>query len=369
MSSGRGPAMRPPQPLPPSDSVGSLLAAIANSISDAIRILNLSDKRLWGLDEVEQLRALEQALDEARKDFQELSPLVNGQLIYEADRTHDSLVELRQLRDRHAALVEELRGWSRSGGPIEATWMRATLHLRQDLHRSQCRAARRIFTSGQDSSARCLGAFLVRRVQRARKANGDVVGVEHGEYQRRHLEELRTCRRVGGFQRFGELDMAFICDFCDGHIIWTDVERVPSAPTTHEEEASSPWPPVSPPITNPITNATTSGYQRRPQPSQAQESWQATAHSMSRHREKQVVFAPLAIANHVAPHTGDWLARIICPFCEEEASKPLDEDDDDQVWRPDSTFEDVDALQEHLEWYHGPKTASSTPATNSCGIM
>lgn len=74
-----------------SDSVGSLLAAIANLIADGQRILSFSDKRQWGPDEQEQVHALEDALDEARKDFQELSPLVNGQLQYETDRTRELL--------------------------------------------------------------------------------------------------------------------------------------------------------------------------------------------------------------------------------------------------------------------------------------
>jgi hypothetical protein len=69
------------------DSVGSLLAAIATLISESLRLLSLSDKRAWGPDEHEQVRALEEVLDEARKDFQELGPLVNGQFLYENDRT------------------------------------------------------------------------------------------------------------------------------------------------------------------------------------------------------------------------------------------------------------------------------------------
>jgi len=68
------------------DSVGTLLADIANLLSDGLRILSLADKRHWGPDEHEQLRALEQALDEAKKDFQELAPLVNGQSYYQRDR-------------------------------------------------------------------------------------------------------------------------------------------------------------------------------------------------------------------------------------------------------------------------------------------
>src|SRR5687767_10676251 len=67
------------------DSVGSLLADIANLIADAIRILTVSDKRHWGPDEHEHRRALDAVLDEARKDFQELSPLLNGQQNYELD--------------------------------------------------------------------------------------------------------------------------------------------------------------------------------------------------------------------------------------------------------------------------------------------
>ena len=69
-----------------SATVGTLLADIANSISDSLRILSFSDKRQWQDEEYEQVRALEHVLDEARKDFQELSPLVNGQLHYENDR-------------------------------------------------------------------------------------------------------------------------------------------------------------------------------------------------------------------------------------------------------------------------------------------
>jgi hypothetical protein len=68
------------------DSVGTLLAHVANLITDGLRILSFSDKRHWGQDEHELVRALETVLDEAKKDFQELSPLVNGQFNYENDR-------------------------------------------------------------------------------------------------------------------------------------------------------------------------------------------------------------------------------------------------------------------------------------------
>lgn len=68
------------------DSVGSLLAAIAKLVAEGLRILSLADKTLWGPDEHEQVRALAKVLDEAKKDFQDLSPLVNGQIYYESDR-------------------------------------------------------------------------------------------------------------------------------------------------------------------------------------------------------------------------------------------------------------------------------------------
>lgn len=68
------------------ETVGSLLAVIANSINDALRIMMFADKRAWGPDEFEQLRLLEDLLDEAKRDFQELPLLVKGQFYYEHNR-------------------------------------------------------------------------------------------------------------------------------------------------------------------------------------------------------------------------------------------------------------------------------------------
>lgn len=76
---------------PQSQTVGTLLAAIATCMTDALRILMFADKRQWGPDEFEQTRVLEEALDEAKKDFQEMAPLVHGQFYYESDRTRSSL--------------------------------------------------------------------------------------------------------------------------------------------------------------------------------------------------------------------------------------------------------------------------------------
>lgn len=73
------------------ETVGSLLAVIANSLNDALRAMMFADKRGWTSDEFEQLRLLEDALDLAKKDFQELPALVNGRVYYENDRTSEYL--------------------------------------------------------------------------------------------------------------------------------------------------------------------------------------------------------------------------------------------------------------------------------------
>ncbi|KAJ6438288.1 Conserved oligomeric Golgi complex subunit 2 [Purpureocillium lavendulum] len=367
------------------DSVGTLLADIANLLSDGLRILSLADKRHWGADEHEQLRALELALDEAKKDFQELAPLVNGQFYYEHDRKHESVEELRALRSRFDAHVYNLKDWSRSGGPINPIWVRDTHALQSDLHRAQRRAARRIFTSDQVSSQRCLGAFLVHRVQRraaaataaggqrgrpapggkASAATATVTARDSADTQRMQLEELAACTRVGGFERFGEDDIAFICDFCDGHLVWEDLESVPTS-RAGNEAAGSPAPLLSTPAATSTSNP----------------NWQAIGTTMSGGREKPVVYAPLVVANHVAPAHGDWQARVLCPYCEEEARRPQHEDDDDDAYKPEYEFDDVAALQEHLEWQHpvaaaangavlstAARPGASIPSTNSCQIM
>lgn len=72
-----------------SDTVGYLLAGIAMALNDGLRIMHFADKRGWGPDEFEQVRALDEALDEAKADFQAMGPLVNGQFFYESDRTRE----------------------------------------------------------------------------------------------------------------------------------------------------------------------------------------------------------------------------------------------------------------------------------------
>jgi hypothetical protein len=71
------------------DTVGSLLAGIATCLTESLRILRFADKRQWGPDEFEQVRALEEALDEAKRNFQEIAALVHGQFYYQNDRTSE----------------------------------------------------------------------------------------------------------------------------------------------------------------------------------------------------------------------------------------------------------------------------------------
>lgn len=250
-------------------------------------------------------------------------------------------------------MTRNLKDWTRTGGPINPIWTRDTHTLQRDLHRVQYRAAQRIFRSGQESLTRCLGAFIVHRKQLA-LSKRQLASVEESEYQRRYLEELRTCNQVGAFYRFGEQDLAFVCDFCDGHLVWEDLEKMPAVRTADED---STWAPA-----RPVPSIADGGHPH----------WQAIGFSHSEHEEKQVVFGPIAIANHMAPHPGDWLARISCPFCEEMADGPREADDEEEVWRPDSFFDDITAFQEHLEWQHtqAPKGALTwSSAADSCSVM
>ena len=162
-----------------------------------------------------------------------------------------------------------------------------------------------------------------------------------------------ACKSVGNFERFGQQDIAFVCDFCDGYMIWEDLDNVPTVRTA-QDAATSPISPVSPTSGNPY--------------------WQATGATRSTLQDKQVIFAPVVVANHMAPPVGEWQSKLICPFCEEEGDKPLDEDDEEDTWKADQGFEDVEALREHLEWRHGGNSGlvnqiAMPQGTNSCQIM
>lgn len=160
------------------------------------------------------------------------------------------------------------------------------------------------------------------------------------DYQKRQLEEFGACAKIGSFDRFGEEDVAFICDFCDGHLIWEDLENPPT-------ERSAPY------------SAKPQGYSQH---------WQATGATASGPQEKQVIFPPLAIANHIAPLHGDWQAKLLCPFCEDEARQPQDEDDEEDLYKPNDEFEDVASLQEHMEWQHAEADPNGQQSSN-CLVM
>ncbi|KAK3945032.1 hypothetical protein QBC46DRAFT_372575 [Diplogelasinospora grovesii] len=372
------------------DTVGSLLAAIATPLSDALRMLLFADKRQWGPDEFEQIRALEDALDDAKKDFQEMAPLVNGQFYYENDRRPDSIGELRALRTKFEFHTQNFKDWTRQGGPINPIWARETAELKQELHRAQCRAARRIFTASHEEN-RCLGAFQVYRQQRRNEQErrrrrrqvreGDIPPWQQQDYREvgeraaaaaqadsrrsgdllpsllpgdgndprnagrqrsNSLEELvPCCNAVGRFERFGEHDVAFVCDFCDGFIVWTDLQNMSASRTQ-----------TLPPGSGNNTAAgegSTEGTAAAAYPH-----WQAAGLSTTTNEEKTIVYAPLAIANHIAPQPGEWQARITCPYCDEYTYFDQGEDSEEDVKyaQDEKGFEDLQAFQEHLGWYH-----------------
>ncbi|GAB1314349.1 hypothetical protein MFIFM68171_04559 [Madurella fahalii] len=361
-----------------SQTVGSLLAAIATCMTDALRILMFADKRQWGPDEFEQTRVLEEAVDEAKKDFQEMAPLVHGQFYYENDRTFESLQELQTLLAKFEFHAQNFKDWARQGGPINPTWARETAELSGELHRAQCRAARRIFAAEQEGS-RCLGAFQVYRQQKRNEAERqrrqrardelapwqqqreqsveDEEARQRGEVpgrdpkRRSSLEELvPCCNAVGRWQRLGgSHDAAFVCDFCDGFIVWPDLRSMPSART--------PLPPTA-----------VAGYPH----------WQAKGVSAETGEDKLIVFAPLAIANHMAPEPGEWQAGLMCPYCEEDTYLDEGEDSSELKYAQDEKgFPDLEAFRQHLEWYHTAMPvppisalASALPsAASNCRVM
>jgi len=254
-------------------------------------------------------------------------------------------------------------------------WARDTLQLRRELHRAQCRAAQRIFQADQDTNARCLGAFLVYRKQREHEAlrrrerEGQALlpqwqqqqlrGEERAQLEAGHRHEgventrraslealVPDCNAVGTFQRLGEGDVAFVCDFCDGHIVWRDTLSMPAART------APPPPPASP--------------EAEPYPH-----WQAEANSASTTEPKTIVFAPLAIANHLAPGGGAaWEARLWCPFCDDYTYYHHDGDEQTRYAQDDGGFDDLALFQEHLEWTHTAMPVPALPAsTNNCRVM
>ncbi|KAI8961580.1 hypothetical protein F5Y11DRAFT_224236 [Daldinia sp. FL1419] len=346
------------------ETVGSLLAVIANSLNDGLRILMFADKRSWGSDEFEQLRLLEETLDEAKKDFQELPDLVNGRFYYENDRIDETLEDLRILCTRFELHTQTFKDWVRHGGPIDPSWAQETTALRRDLHRTQCRAARRIHSAHQietsAESVRCLGALQVYRVQKGRN-----VRVE---------DERAACAQAGKFERYAERDVAFVCDFCDGFLVWEDLRAVPTTRITQPPPRNDDLPA---PVTSTTQGSGTSGGNTNTattsssgdpdvEVNPAMANWQARGIALSNGEQKTIVFAPVAIANHVPPDLGEFRSRILCPHCEEYYYEEQGDGDMERVrYTQGRGFESVAAFQEHLEWSH----ASIVPSTSNCSVM
>jgi hypothetical protein len=148
---------------------------------------------------------------------------------------------------------------------------------------------------------------------------------------------------VGKFQRFGDRDIAFACDFCDGYIVWENVRSMPAMRT--------PLP-----------------------PGDTQPNWQARAPSASTEDDshRTIVFAPLAIANHQPPPMGDWLAPLTCPYCEQYTYLDQGDDGEEELRyvQDESGFPDLRSFQEHLEWHHTSLPVPALPvATPKCTVM
>lgn len=351
--------LRPSPPSRPQETVGTLLTFIAGSLSSALRTLSLADKTHWGPDEYEQVGALEEASASLRRDLAEMAALVGGGLYYENDTRAESLQELGALARRFESHAGVFKEWLRCGGRIEAAWARETVGLGRELGRAMRRAARRVFVGeeeGTESGGRCLGAWVVgravRRVREGREEEdqGRAVWQREEEEGRRRgsLESVvPDCNAVGKFERMDleTGDVAFVCDYCDGFIVWPDLESVPSCRSAVGTTTTGGWP-----------------------------NWKALGRSKADGEEKEVVFGPLAIANHMPPRPGEWMARLICEYCEEYTYIDQGDGDGERKWMQDEGgFTSLTAFQEHLLWTHTalPRPALPLPSMGDgkCVVM
>ncbi|KAI0408057.1 hypothetical protein F4802DRAFT_594502 [Xylaria palmicola] len=405
------------------DTVGSLLAIIATSTQNALRCLMFADKRAWASPEFQQLRLLEETLDEAKRDFQELPVFTIGRSYYENDRKAESLDELHELCTRFEEHSQKLKYWVRMGGPIDPEWAAETRWLKRELHRAQCRAVRRIHDDFESSLSRprCLGALIVWRSQQQQQQQSRTSGPQphpsppqQQQYPQKEASTVTTtpaeqpnstlngeiiaCNSTGKFQHMGpeNRDIAFICDFCDGFLIW---ENLRSMPSTRQRTSTSPasmrenWAATG--FTHPHSHAhpnqlnpaagQDAGIEledRSRSPGAQTATGQATiARALDtetelelRGEEKTVVFPPVAIANHLPPEPGEWQAPLLCPLCDEYYYEEQGDDDMDRVRyaQDERGFESVAALQEHFEWAHAsllPSLAKVTPKAPSCQVM
>ncbi|KAI2633850.1 hypothetical protein GGS21DRAFT_115842 [Xylaria nigripes] len=353
------------------DTVGSLLAIIAFSIQGALRIFLLADKRAWGPPEFEQQSLLEETLEDAKRDFQELPALINGRVYYENDRKADSLDELHELCALFEEHAQNFKNWVRTGGPIEPEWAAKTRWLRRELHRAQCRAVRRIHDDLEASSSRprCLGALIVRRSQQRQNPQHRRAGNSLGPTAQPDAGEVAACNSTGVFQRLGpgNRDIAFVCDFCDGFIVWEDLRSMPSTRQNNAVSTDENWAATG--FTHPRHDddddaAPDSDIELE----EAGGSLSVIEPELERTgEEKTIVFPPVAIANHLPPEPSEWQAPLLCPLCEEYFYEEQGDGDMDRVRyaQDERGFESVAKLQEHLEWTH----ASLIPETSRCAVL
>ncbi|KAB5575613.1 hypothetical protein GE09DRAFT_1092696 [Coniochaeta sp. 2T2.1] len=237
------------------------------------------------------------------------------------------------------------------------------------------RAARRVWMgnrvggSEEGVGGRCLGAEIVHRAWKGRKKDagtetkwreGEIAGWRQEEERRKGKGIVRqrerrgslegvvpVCNSVGRFERLGSEDMAFVCDYCDGFMVWPNLAEVP-------DERSRPG------------SLTAEGY-----PNWAARGRRCTVKE-EEEETKDVVFAPLAIANHVPPRHGEWMSRIVCPYCEEYTYIDSGDDGDgERKWTPEQEgFESVERFGEHLAWSHSAMAKPGIPGLgDKCAVM
>lgn len=234
---------------------------------------------------------------------------------------------------------------------------------------------------------------------------------------------MAACNSVGKLERFGDRDIAFICDYCDGYIVWEDLSAMPSTrlkrsprelaneqrrsrereslvsmartarghrelvlPRYQAEQqlvdmdaasrssvaASSEAGTRCSIATDSPVASTASTLLGTTKPSgPAEYDWMATGISFTSVEdhddgdddngegappEKTVVFAPVAIANHVPPAEGEWQARLLCPYCDDWVVYSQGDDEMEAVRyaQDENGFESLEKLREHLAWYHAP---------------
>ncbi|KLU89934.1 hypothetical protein MAPG_08901 [Magnaporthiopsis poae ATCC 64411] len=335
-----------------------------------------ADKRQWGPDEFEQVRALEEALDEAKRDFQAMSRLVSGQFFYERDRNSKSVEELRNLNTRLSFHRPNAIGMLSPGAAAAIDLEQGVVitHAPPNQPRHQQTLGQQLQPGFLKSPPPGKGGGGVHSAANGNHGTGQQQPEQpHPQPQQAQpssppppqgpqanpfgLEALvPECNAIGGFEKFGDRDVAFACDYCDGFLVWEDLDRMPSRTRNLELRLQHPS----------TANGGYGYYGGYPD-------WQAEALSVSTGEPKGVVFAPVAIANHLPPDNGDWRARVLCPYCDEYTYFDQGEEGGETKYAQDDRgLLGMTEFQEHLEWYHGagllPMPSMPTKKTN-CTVM